>query len=129
MLETLDERADQLLVELTSGRTVTDRVMRAISRQLKDERLNIDVVAKGLAMSSRSLQRALSEEGTTYQELLEQTRRGLAIRYLADPGAVIFEVAILLGFSEPSAFHRAFKRWTGHTPRQFQRLGAEVSPF
>jgi AraC-like DNA-binding protein len=59
--------------------------------------------------------------------LLDRTRRGLAIRYLADPTAVIFEVAILLGFSEPSAFHRAFKRWTGHTPRQFQRLGGGVA--
>jgi hypothetical protein len=68
------------------------------------------------------------EEGTTYQELLEQTRRGLAMRYLADPRAVIFEVAILLGFSEPSAFHRAFKRWTGYTPRQFQRLSRDGVP-
>ena len=123
MLEALNARADQLMLELSSGRTATDGVMRAISHLLKDEPPKIDAVAKRLATSSRSLQRALTEEGTTYQELLDQTRRGLAIRYLADPGAVIFEVAILLGFSEPSAFHRAFKRWTGHTPRDFQRLG------
>jgi AraC-like DNA-binding protein len=124
LLETLDARADQLLAELSSGRTVTDGVMRTISRLLRDQPPKIDQVAKGLAMSSRSLQRALTEEGTTYQELLDQTRHGLAVRLLAHPGAVIFEVAILLGFSEPSAFHRAFKRWTGQTPRQFQRLGA-----
>jgi AraC-like DNA-binding protein len=129
MLDALDARADRLLAELSSGRTVTDSVMRAISRLLKEEPPRIDEVAQGLAMSSRSLQRALTEEGTTYQELLDQTRRGLAVRYLADPGAVIFEVAILLGFSEPSAFHRAFKRWTGHTPRQFQRLGRDAAPL
>ena len=123
ILESLDARADELLAGLVSGRAVSDQVLRAISGRLKGEVPRIDAVAKGLAMSPRSLQRALSDEGTTYQELLDQARRGLAMRYLADSGAVIFEVAILLGFSEPSAFHRAFKRWTGHTPREFQRLG------
>ncbi len=122
MLESLDARADQLLGDLGSGRTVSDRVIRAIGRKLRGEPPKIDDVAKGLAMSPRTLQRALSAEGATYHDLLDRTRRGLAMRYLADSDAVIFEVAILLGFSEPSAFHRAFKRWTGYTPRQFQRL-------
>jgi AraC-like DNA-binding protein len=128
MLEALDARAEQLLAELRSGWTAGDAVIRAISRRLKGEPPKIHEVAKGLAMSPRTLQRALREEGTTYQELLDQTRCGLAMRYLADPRAVIFEVAILLGFSEPSAFHRAFKRWTGYTPRQFQRLSRDGVP-
>jgi AraC-like DNA-binding protein len=122
MLGFLDARAAELLRELSSGNTTTDAVMRTIVLLLHDEAPKLRVVARRLAMSPRALQRALHDEGSTFVDLLEQTRRALAMRYLADTHAVIFEVALLLGFSEPSAFHRAFKRWTGYTPRQFQGL-------
>jgi AraC-like DNA-binding protein len=72
-------------------------------------------------MSVRTLNRGLAAEGTTYREVLEQIRRELASRHLANAQSSIGEVAFLLGFSELSAFHRAFKRWTGQTPAEFRR--------
>jgi AraC-like DNA-binding protein len=71
-------------------------------------------------MSVRNLQRSLQAEGTSYQQLLDQTRKELAVRHLQQPQSSIHDVAFLLGFSEPSAFHRAFKRWTGQTPREYR---------
>jgi AraC-like DNA-binding protein len=68
-------------------------------------------------MSARHLQRGLSSEGTSFQALLDDARRELAVRHLADPGATVANVAWLVGFSEPSAFHRAYRRWTGLSPR------------
>jgi AraC-like DNA-binding protein len=82
-------------------------------------------VARCLATSARSLQRRLSAAGTSYQELLDSTRCEAATRYLQDRGLSIGEVAYLLGYSEPPAFHRAFKRWNGVTPQEFRHHRAE----
>jgi AraC-like DNA-binding protein len=75
-------------------------------------------------MSERSVQRRLADEGETFDGLLDELRRELAVRYLADKKIAIAEVAFLLGYSEPSAFHRAFKRWTGSTPSQVRQRAA-----
>ena len=72
-------------------------------------------IAHSLTMSVRQLQRELHAEGTTYQQLLDETRQALVQRYLSNPATPIHHVAFLLGVSEPSAFHRALKRWTGQT--------------
>ncbi len=77
-------------------------------------------VADSLHMSLRTLQRKLREEGTSYKELLEETRRELANQYLRQACLSVSEVTYLLGFSEPSNFTRAFKRWTGRTPSEFR---------
>jgi AraC-like DNA-binding protein len=69
----------------------------------------------------RTLQRRLEEAGCSYQDLLEQTRRDAAEKYLSDRSLPIAEVAFLLGYSEPSAFHRAFKRWKKVTPQAFRK--------
>jgi len=82
---------------------------------------SIEAVAKGLAMSSRSLQRRLGDEGTRYNDLLAEIRSEFAKRYLARNTLSASEVAYLLGFTEPPAFFKAFKRWTGMTPREFQQ--------
>jgi AraC-like DNA-binding protein len=71
-------------------------------------------------MSVRTLHRSLAAEGTTYRELLDQLRCDLATRHLADDRISIAEIAFLLGFSEISAFHRAFRRWTDRTPAEFR---------
>jgi AraC-like DNA-binding protein len=95
-------------------------------RRLLDEGFNtghdrtMADAAKLLGMSQRTLQRRLRESGHSFQELREQTRQELACGWLRQPQMAIGEVAYLLGFSEPSAFHRAFKRWTGKTPAQFR---------
>lgn len=81
----------------------------------------VDRVAEQLGMSARTLQRKLRTFGTSHQELLDEMRKDLAMRYLHEPEMAVCEVAYLLGFSESSAFHRAFKRWTGTTPSEFRR--------
>jgi hypothetical protein len=68
-----------------------------------------------MAMSARNLQRKLSAEGTTFQSVLDDALRALAVRHLAAPGATVAKVAWLVGFAEPSAFHRAFRRLTSDT--------------
>ena len=72
-------------------------------------------------MSVRTLNRTLAGEGTNYRRLLDQLRHELASRHLANPQISIGEVAFLLGFSELSAFYRAFKRWSGRTPAEFRQ--------
>jgi AraC-like DNA-binding protein len=71
-------------------------------------------------MGPRSLQRRLTEEGTRYNDVLSDIRAEFAKRYLARGTISASEVAYLIGFTEPSAFFKAFKRWTGMTPREFQ---------
>jgi len=80
-------------------------------------------VAAALHLSSRSLQRRLAEEGSSYTQLLQQTRRELAASYLSDPRSSVSEIAYLLGFSDTSSFTRAFKRWQGVTPTEFRARG------
>ncbi len=81
----------------------------------------MDDVARSLGTSRRTLHRRLREEGTTFDELTMDTRQALAIEHVAARKLPLAEVAYVLGFSEPSAFHRAFKRWTGMTPQAYRR--------
>jgi AraC-like DNA-binding protein len=74
-----------------------------------------------LHVSERSLQRRLDAEGTSFAQLVDEVRRDLALRYVADARIALGEVAYLLGFAEPSPFYRAFKRWTGMTPSAARR--------
>ena len=73
-------------------------------------------IARALNLSVRSLQRRLSDEQTTFKQLLDDTRRELALQYIRDPSVTITEMTYLLGYSEPANFSRAFKRWTGSSP-------------
>ena len=67
---------------------------------------------------------ALRNDGTSFQKLLDDVRRDLAISHLANPATSADQVGFLLGFSEPSAFHRAFRRWTGKAPSAFRTRAA-----
>jgi AraC-like DNA-binding protein len=102
----------------TPAETTAVRVQRLLARDLPAGEVSLSEVAAALHMSARSLQRRLGDEGTSFDAVLDELRHDLALRYLADPKIAIAEVAYLLGFSEPSSFHRAFKRWTGATPRE-----------
>lgn len=117
LLATFSAHADAALEALGHADTVTARAAAEILARLKGEAPAVSDIAPALALSTRSLQRALAAEGTTYQALLDTVRRELAMRHLADPGATVAKVAWLVGFSEPSAFHRAWRRWTGTSPR------------
>jgi len=82
---------------------------------------SVEVVARTLNVSVRTLQRKLVASGTTFRDLSESVRGQLAEGYLADPRVSVSEVAVLLGFSEQSAFNRAFRRWTGESPGRWRR--------
>ena len=79
-----------------------------------------EVLANQVGMSGRSLQRKLAEAGLTYGQVLAETRYELAQRYLDDPNRSVTEITFLLGFSEHSAFTRAFKRWSGMAPTSYR---------
>ena len=88
-----------------------------------------EMVAQTLHLSQRTLQRRLQEEGTSFQALLDDTRRELAEQYLAQPRMTLLEIAYLLGFADPSNFFRAFRRWFDATPGEYRaRLQAAPAP-
>lgn len=117
LLAAFDEHASAALAALDSRASLVGRVNQELVTRMKGEAPTITIVASALAMSARNLQRGLAAEGTTFQALLDDARRELAVRHLSAPNATVAKVAWLVGFSEPSAFHRAFRRWTGHSPR------------
>jgi len=104
--------------------TTSQRVRHLLAGALADGDATLAAMAARLRMSERSLQRRLADEGVSFDAVLDDLRRELALRYLAAPSVAIAEVAYLLGYSEPSAFHRAFKRWTGVTPAEARRRAA-----
>lgn len=122
LLAAFEQHAEAMLNELSQENNYTNQVVRAITQELKGNVPSIEAIAHSLAMSVRNLQRELQAEGTSYQQLLDGTRKELALRHLKKPNVMIDDVAFLLGFSESSAFHRAFKRWTGKTPRTYRLL-------
>ncbi|WP_162911119.1 AraC family transcriptional regulator [Azohydromonas sediminis] len=95
---------------------------------LAGERASLTAVARRLGVSERSLQRRLHDEGFGFAQLLDDVRHDLARRYVTDTRLSLGEVAYLLGFSEPSAFHRAFRRWTGTTARNLRRHHGAADP-
>lgn len=101
-------------------RNVSGRVHAALVDTLPHGEPSQDAIAARLHMSSRNLQRRLAEEGETYKEILNRTRQDLALSYIRDPAYSVSEITYLLGFSDTSSFSRAFKRWTGRSPRHFR---------
>ena len=96
-------------------------VRRATAETMRAGDLKLARVAKQMAMSARTLQRQLKERGVDFKQLTDATRRRFAVNYLKDQKNTLTEVAFLLGYSELSAFNRAFKRWTGSTPLDYRR--------
>jgi len=96
-------------------------IRKAIAELMKDGSPHLTQVAKGLALSPRTLQRRLKEGGLEFKALVDDTRRRFAVEYLKDSENTQTEIAFLLGYSEVSAFSRAFKRWTGTTPLDYRR--------
>jgi AraC-like DNA-binding protein len=119
----LSERADALLHALDASRTVRARVERLLMPILHTGDAGMDKVAVAMGVSRRTLQRRLGAEGVTFETVFDDLRRQLASHYLADRKVSANETAYLVGFSEPAAFSRAFRRWTGTTPSAY-RAGA-----
>ena len=95
-------------------------VREAIKECLLERRASQDDVAQQLRMSVRNLQRRLKEAGTNYQSILDDSREALALKLIADDDVPLYEITFLVGYTEPSAFYKAFKRWTGKTPGDFR---------
>jgi AraC-like DNA-binding protein len=95
-------------------------VRAVLASQLGRGAPSVRAVARQLAVSPRTLQRRLAAEGVSYQQLIDLTRQEAAERLLADASLAVNEIGYLLGFSEPSAFHRAFKRWRNVTPQAYR---------
>lgn len=108
--------------------TAAAQVRAVLLRESMVDPVNIAQVARRLATGPRTLQRRLRAEGTTFDQVCQAVRAGLAREYLGDRRLGVGEVAYLLGFSEPSAFTRAFRRWTGQTPRAFREAQARGIP-
>lgn len=120
LLRTLEEHADRMIAGLGRASEVSARVARLVAAELQGGDPSLARVARRMAMSQRTLQRRLDQEGTTFAEVLDRTRRHVAEAYVKEGGLALTEVAYLLGFSEPSAFTRAFQRWYGVPPSQYR---------
>jgi AraC-like DNA-binding protein len=112
-------RADALLEQLGSSVSTRSRVERLVKPLLHTGETSIGGVARKLGLSRQTLFRRLRAEGTTFEAVLGELRRDAALRCLSQAGASVKRAAYLAGFSEPPAFSRAFKRWTGSTPRDY----------
>jgi len=117
----LEQHARDVLARLPKNDSVTADVNRVLLARISNGATSLQSVAQVLGFSARSLQRRLSEASTSYVMLLDQARRESATQHLRDRRLSIAEVAYLLGYSEPGAFHRAFKRWHGVTPQEFRK--------
>jgi AraC-like DNA-binding protein len=111
------------LAALERDAGTAQRVRSALVEQLPAGRASMKEVARHLAMSSRTLQRRLQDEETTFQRVLAQTRESLARHYLTRSELPASEIALLLGYDDTNSFYRAFSGWTGRTP-QTMRLEA-----
>ena len=116
----LEQHAQTLLAAVPTDAGLARRVRLAIHGELRGGDPMLPHVAKRLGMAGRTVQRKLKEEGTSYADLLNETRSSVAQVYLKERDLSLAEVGHLLGFSEQSSFSRAFKRWTGSTPRQYR---------
>jgi AraC-like DNA-binding protein len=112
---------DGVLKEMPRDDDLLTSVRRAVGESMRDGEPKLTLVAKRLAMSPRTLQRRLKESGVDFKGLVEDTRRRFSLSYLRDRRNTLTEIAYLLGYSEVSAFNRAFRRWTGSTPAAYRR--------
>jgi AraC-like DNA-binding protein len=115
-------RLDKLLAErdLHGPGPLGGRVRRMMVEHLGEMTLTPDAAARALAVSRRTLSRRLADEGTSFRDILDEVRREFACALLQDRSLSIADVAFFLDYSEPAAFNRSFRRWTGHTPGAFR---------
>jgi AraC-like DNA-binding protein len=124
MLAEMHERFAVEFIARMDQRCFTTQVREVIVRCLPDGSPPRGVAAAALCVSERTLQRRLEDEGTSYNDLLDATRRELAREYLAKPQMALGQVAFLVGFADQSTFCRACQRWFGSSPKQVRKQGA-----
>ena len=123
----LSERAEALLKSLENSKSARGRVEGLLMPILHTGDPSMDTIAGKLGISRQTLYRNLKAEGTTFERVLDELRHQMALNYLSGRKVSVNEVAYLVGFSEPAAFSRAFKRWTGSAPRAFRDAKAATA--
>ena len=111
----------QLIVMVDNDQSLTSQVVALLGKDFSRELPSSEEVAFKLNMSVSTLRRRLSEEETSYQKIKDQCRMKAAVNYMDSPQLSINDVAALMGFDEPSAFFRSFKKWTGMTPGEYRK--------
>ncbi|MFS0726004.1 AraC family transcriptional regulator ligand-binding domain-containing protein [Paenibacillus sp. 1P07SE] len=124
MLEILTPALNRSLEEKQRLPSLSEKVAWMIRRSLAGGVPSLPEVARSLGMSSRTLQRRLTEERLSFKQLLHQTRHEQARRYLADPRIHMKEVAFLIGYEDQNSFYRAFREWEGSTPSRWRSVHA-----
>ena len=119
--EFLRTAPENILVKYKNSGSLGARTRRRLRQCLPGELIEFERFAEELGMTAATLRRRLNEEGTSYQLIKDQLRRDLAISYLSHSDRSTLDIGLELGFSERSAFHRAFKKWTGASPGEFRR--------
>ncbi len=114
----MSARAETELARLAPSPTIVERVRHSIRQSLPGRLPALPAVAASCAMGRAKLQRQLAAAGTSFKTLVDEVRREMAERLLADPDHGIGEIGFALDFADSAAFHRAYKRWTGLTPSQ-----------
>ena len=123
LLKVLTKNADQVLQERAEqGHDFLDVIAERIVDQLSSGRVTIKKVAADLGSSERTLSRRLAEHGISFDQLIDDIRKDVAMRYLDEGKVKLQELAFLLGFSSHASFTSAFKRWTGKTPSESRAL-------
>lgn len=121
--------AEKQMLALSRGDDALARARALVARHLSEGEMTLEQLAAMLDLGARTLQRRLKDEGMGFTQLVDGVRQELAERYLVDPNLDLNDLAFLLGFSEQSAFQRAFKRWRGMSPgayrKQLQQGGAQ----
>ena len=115
------QQAHHLLSQLPNSTQLDQRLQSAILTGLQQGEFQLEQVAEQLNIRPRQLQRHLQQQGTTFSERLQEVRLLVAVQYLRDPHLSLNEISLLLGFSEQSAFQRAFRKWTLMTPKQWRK--------
>ena len=121
MYRHLTEQADRYLKSLYEQDNIAAQVKRMLAELLEFGEANADAACRALKLSRRTLQRRLKAEKTSFQKILHEVRAELAISYLRDTRLKAFEVAMLLGYSDISAFTTAFKSWYDMPPVEYRQ--------
>lgn len=119
--EFLRTAPENILLKYKNGSSLTARVRRRLRQFLPGTVPDFEQVADDMGMTPATMRRRLQEEGESYQSIKDQVRRDLAISYLSHSNRSVLDIALELGFAERSAFHRAFRKWTGAAPGEFRR--------
>ena len=119
--EFLRTAPESILLKYKNGSSLTARVRRRLRQFLPGTVPDFEQLAREMSMTAATMRRRLHEEGESYQSIKDQLRRDLAISYLSHSRRSVMDIAVELGFSERSAFHRAFRKWTGAAPGEFRR--------